>query len=127
MSVKSTKPAAVRVLDRRHRVRAQAADRRYEKRVPVDLYINRFLDGQPYLCRMVDISRTGARLAPLIEPNGDRAPRFMGLQFQLPDRDDVLTASGETVTRGGKTVGIRFTNLPPDAAWALESFLSYAR
>jgi hypothetical protein len=127
MSAKATKPNAVRVMDRRHRVRAQGADRRYEKRVPVDLYINRFLDGQPYMCRMVDISRTGARLAPLLEPNGARAPRFMGLQFQLPDRADVLTASGETVTRGGKTVGIRFTNLPPDAAWALESFLSYAR
>ena len=127
MPAKSTKPTAVRVLDRRHRVRAHGADRRYEKRVPVDLYFNRFLDGQPYLCRMVDISRTGARLAPLIEPNGERAPRVMGLQFQLPDRNDVLTASGETVTRGGKTVGIRFTNLPPDAAWALESFLSYER
>ena len=56
-----------------------------------------------------------------------RSNMTMGLQFQLPDRNDVLTASGETVTRGGKTVGIRFTNLPPDAAWALESFLSYER
>jgi hypothetical protein len=63
----------------------------------------------------------------LIEPSGARAPRFMGIQFQLPDRQDVLTASGEAVTRGGKTVGIRFTNLPPDSAWALESFLSFAR
>ena len=49
----------------------------------------------------------------------------MGLQFQLPDRDDVLTASGEAVRQGGKTVGIRFTNLPPDSAWAIESFLSF--
>ena len=127
MPAKSAKPTAVRVLDRRRRVRAHGADRRYEKRVPVDLYMNRFLDGQPYLCRMIDVSRTGARLAPLIEPSGARAPRFMGIQFQLPDRQDVLTASGEAVTRGGKTVGIRFTNLPPDSAWALESFLSFAR
>ena len=116
-----------KVLDRRRRGRAHASDRRYNQRVKVDVLVNRFLNGQPYMCRMVDISRTGARLAPLLEPNGARAPRFMGLQFQLPDRTDVLTASGETVTRGGKTVGIRFTNLPPDAAWALESFLSYAR
>ena len=35
---------------------------------------------------------------PILEPDGSRAPRYMGLQFQLPDRDDVLTASGETVT-----------------------------
>ncbi len=36
----------------------------------------------------------------------------MGLQFQLPDSNDVLTASGETITRDGQTVGVRFTNLP---------------
>jgi PilZ domain len=114
-----------RILNRRGQVRAHGSDRRTHRRVNVDLYMNRFLDGQPYMCRMVDISRTGARLVPTIEPDGSGAPQFMGLQFQLPDRDDILTASGETVTREGRTVGVRFTNLPPDAAWAIESFLSY--
>jgi hypothetical protein len=115
-----------RILDRRGQRRAHAPDRRTNRRVNVDLYMNRFLDGQPYLCRMVDISRTGARLLPMIEPDQSRAPRYMGLQFQLPDRNEIFTASGETVTREGRTVGIRFTNLPPDAAWAIESFLSFA-
>ena len=114
-----------RVLDRRQRGRHHGTDRRYNKRVEVDLLINRFLNGQPYLCRMVDISRTGIRLAPMIEPDGDLAPRYMGLQFQLPDRNDVLTASGVTITRDDKTVGVRFTSLPPDSAWAIESFLSF--
>ena len=52
----------------------------------------------------------------------------MGLQFQLPDRDEILTASGETITarRQASTVGVRFTNLPPDSAWAIESFLKAA-
>ena len=113
------------VLDRRGKSRHHGSDRRYNKRVQVDMFINRFLDGQPYMCRMVDISRTGIRLAPMIEPDGSAAPPYMGLQFQLPDRNDVLTASGVTVTRDGKTVGVRFTGLPPDAAWAIESFLSY--
>ena len=115
-----------KILDRRRTRRTKAADRRNHKRVGVDLYINRFLNGQPYMCRMVDISRTGARLVPMLEPDRDKAPRYMGLQFQLPDREDVLTAAGEAITSGGRTVGIRFTNLPPDAAWAIESFLSYA-
>ena len=114
-----------RVLDRRQRGRHHGTDRRYNKRVEVDLLINRFLNGQPYLCRMVDISRTGIRLAPMIEPDGDLAPRYRGLQFQLPDRNDVLTASGVTITRDDKTVGVRFTSLPPDSAWAIESFLSF--
>jgi hypothetical protein len=117
--------SSTRILDRRRQLRAHGPDRRYNRRVNVDLFMNRFLDGQPYMCRMVDISRTGARLVPIIEPDGSRAPHYMGLQFQLPDSEDILTASGETITRNGRTVGVRFTNLPPDAAWAIESFLSF--
>jgi len=119
-------PSSQRVLDRRQKGRHHGTDRRYNKRVKVDMFINRFLNGLPYMCRMVDISRTGIRLAPMIEPDGNLAPQYMGLQFQLPDRNDVLTASGVTITRGGKTVGVRFTSLPPDSAWAIESFLSFA-
>jgi hypothetical protein len=118
-------PRSHDVLDRRQKARHHGTDRRYNKRVKVDLFINRFLNGQPYMCRMVDISRTGIRLAPMIEPDGARAPQYMGLQFQLPDRGDVLTASGVTIVRDDKTVGVRFTSLPPDSAWAIESFLSY--
>src|SRR3954469_20516284 len=113
------------VLDRRQKGRHHGSDRRYNKRVKVDMFINRFLNGQPYMCRMLDISRTGVRLAPMIEPDGSRAPSYMGLQFQLPERNEVLTASGETITRDDQTVGVRFTSLPPDAAWAIESFLSF--
>ena len=113
------------VLDRRQKARHHGTDRRYNKRVKVDLFINRFLNGQPYMCRMIDNSRTGIRLAPMIEPDANRAPQYMGLQFQLPDRDDVLTASGLAITRDDLTVGVRFTSLPPDSAWAIESFLSY--
>ena len=115
-----------RVLDRRRRGRAHASDRRYNQRVKVDVLVNRFLNGQPYMCRMVDISRTGARLVPISEPNGSGAPSYMGLQFQLPDRNEILTGAGVAVTRHGRTVGVRFTNLPPDAAWAIESFLSFS-
>ncbi|HXJ20336.1 MAG TPA: PilZ domain-containing protein [Polyangia bacterium] len=114
-----------KTIDRRSRRRSHGPDRRSGKRVTIDMFANRFLDGQPFMCRMLDISRTGVRLAPILEPDPDRAPRYMGLQFQLPDREDVLTASGETIRRGGKTVGVRFTNLPPDSAWAIESFLSF--
>ena len=112
-------------IDRRQKRRHHGSDRRYNKRIKVDMFINRFLNGQPYMCRMVDISRTGIRLAPMIEPDGDLAPEYMGLQFQLPDRNDVLTASGMAITRDNQTVGVRFTSLPPDSAWAIESFLSF--
>jgi hypothetical protein len=113
-------------IDRRQKRRHHGSDRRYNKRIKVDMFINRFLNGQPYMCRMVDISRTGIRLAPMIEPDGVPTPDYMGLQFQLPDRNDVLTASGVAITRDQQTVGVRFTSLPPDSAWAIESFLSFS-
>ena len=124
--MKLSTPSSQRVLDRRQKGRHHGSDRRYNKRVKVDMFINRFLNGQPYMCRMVDISRTGIRLAPMLEPVGGQSPSYMGLQFQLPDRNDILTASGVAITRDDKTVGIRFTSLPPDAAWAIESFLSFS-
>jgi hypothetical protein len=130
-STRTRTSTSSRVLDRRHERRTSASDRRTFARVGTDLYVNRFLNGHPYMCRMTDISRTGARLVPLLEPDTGRSPRFMGLQFQLPGQDEILTASGEMVAlRGGpsdgKSVGVRFTNLPPQAAWAIEAFLKAA-
>jgi hypothetical protein len=59
---------------------------------------------------------------PIIEPRLYPAPAFIGLQFQLPGRPEVVTASGETVTTdGGRAVGIRFTRLPAAAAAAIDA------
>ena len=116
------------VSDRRRARRTAGADRRYHTRVKLDLLVNRFLNGHPYMCRMTDLSRTGARLVPILEPSLKSSPRFVGLQFQLPGREEILTASVETVAIPGnvRDVGVRFTNLPPDSAWAIEAFLAAA-
>jgi hypothetical protein len=100
-------------------------DRRLHRRTKINLLINRFLNGHPYMCRMTDISRTGARLVPMLEPQISPPPPYMGLQFQLPGRDEVVTASGEAITgAAGQTVGVRFTNLPADSAGLIEAFLN---
>ena len=36
-----------------------ASDRRSDGRAPCDLFLNRFLNGHPYLCVGVDVSRAG--------------------------------------------------------------------
>jgi PilZ domain len=98
------------------------SERRGQRRAKTDLFVNRFLNGHPYLCRMTNISRSGARLVPIIEPRLTPAPLFMGLQFQLPGRPEVVTASGQAVTTDdGRAVGIRFTRLPPAAASAIDA------
>jgi hypothetical protein len=99
-------------------------DRRKQRRAKTDLFVNRFLNGHPYLCRMTNISRSGARLVPIIEPLLTPAPSFMGLQFQLPGRPEVVTATGETVTiDGGRAVGIRFTRLPAATASVIDALV----
>jgi len=103
----------------------RGAERRAKRRAKTDVFVNRFLNGHPYLCRMTDISLSGARLVAINEPRITPPPAYMGLQFQLPGRREVITASGEIVTRedgrGGCTVGVRFTRLPATAAAAIEA------
>jgi PilZ domain len=104
-------------------------NRRTNHRAKVNVLINRFLDGHPYVCRMTDISPTGMRLVPLIEPAG--APRYMGLQFQLPGMETVLTAAGEAINNGASghgssspaTTGVRFTCLAPEFESAIRRFV----
>lgn len=100
------------------------SDRRADQRRPVDLFVNRFLNGYPYMCVAQDISRSGIRLRPLLEP--ETKPRFMGLQFQLPGCEEVITASGEAVAADDGTVRVRFTRLPPSSAAVLDRFLARA-
>jgi hypothetical protein len=105
-------------------IETPAHDRRNNDRRPVDLLVNRFLNGYPYMCRATDISRSGMRIVPMLEPT--EAPKFMGLQFQLPGIADVITASGEAVFVAGEkgAVGIRFTKLPSESAALLDRFLT---
>jgi hypothetical protein len=103
---------------------SRPSDRRSDRRVPLDVLANRFLDGYPYLCRTADISRQGMRLRRFNEPVSHS--QFVGLQFQLPGSTDVITASGEIVSRdeGQRVLGIRFTHLAPNAAAAIDRFLA---
>lgn len=102
---------------------SKKSERRAEDRKKIDLLVNRFLNGYPYLCRATDISRTGIRLAKMREPS--TAPRFMGLQFQLPGTEQIITASGEAVfDDDGGTVGVRFTGLPQASAAVIERYLA---
>ncbi len=97
-------------------------DRRTGTRAPVDLFMNRFLEGHPYLCVARDVSRTGMRLRTLLGPQVEAD--FIGLQFQLPGSDAVLTASGEVIREGNDEVAIRFTHMPSASQSALEQFLA---
>ncbi len=107
--------------------KASNTDRRADPRREIDLLMNRFLNGYPYLCRASDISRTGMRIHPI--SGAHSATRFVGLQFQLPGCADIVTASGEVVSAPGKDgpVGVRFTRMPALSAARVGRFLAARR
>ena len=92
------------------------SDKRKNARVPLDIYLNKYLKGVPYLARAADISQEGVSLARLLEP--EHEARRVGLQFQLPGSEEVIYAEGEVVRewveagpRRDERSGVRFTLL----------------
>ena len=89
-------------------------DKRKSRRAPLDVYLNKYVGGVPYLSRSSDISPEGIGVARLIEPA--HGHRRVGLQFQLPGTDEVIYAEGELVRDYPQAAdpdesGIRFTLL----------------
>src|SRR3954462_8001614 len=90
-----------------------SSDKRKNGRVPLGIYLNKYVAGVPYMARASNISREGVSLATLIEP--DSNGRRVGLQFQLPGSEEVIYAEGEIVrewaelSRKREGSGIRFT------------------
>jgi hypothetical protein len=91
------------------------SEKRKTNRVPLDIYLNKYVSGVPYMARTSDISPEGISLAHLIEPQ--IAGKRVGLQFQLPGSEEVIYAEGEVVREwiDSRAVadgsGIRFTLL----------------
>ena len=89
------------------------SEKRKLGRVPLDIYLNKYVAGVPYMARASDISLEGVSLAHLIEP---QVPgRRVGLQFQLPGSEEVIYAEGEIVREwlntGNEGSGVKFTLL----------------
>jgi hypothetical protein len=107
--------------------KSSTQERRADARREIDVLMNRFMSGYPYLCRASDISRTGMRIHPI--SGAGAATRFVGLQFQLPGVGEVITASGEIVSSGttGGPLGVRFTRMPTVSADRISKFLAACR
>jgi hypothetical protein len=80
------------------------------------MYVNKYVSGVPYMAHASDISSHGVGLTRLLEP--EKESKRVGLQFQLPDSNEVIYAEGEVVQEwqeiGRKVAvrsGVRFTLL----------------
>jgi c-di-GMP-binding flagellar brake protein YcgR len=103
-------------------------NKRKQDRVALDIYMNKYVAGVPYMARTSDISREGVGLAHLIEPelHGKR----VGLQFQLPGSEEVIYAEGEVVrewcdaTEKEEGSGVKFTLMTERHKRLIERFVS---
>ncbi|MBJ6762602.1 PilZ domain-containing protein [Myxococcaceae bacterium JPH2] len=91
------------------------SEKRKSKRAPLDIYLNKYMGGVPYMARAADISQEGVSLSRLLEPQ--HHARRVGLQFQLPGSEEIIYAEGEVVRdwletpRKADRSGVRFTLL----------------
>ncbi len=101
------------------------SEKRKHQRVPLDIYLNKYVAGVPYMARTSDISKEGVALANLIEP--DLAGKRVGLQFQLPGSEEVIYAEGEIVREWAEISeeksGVRFTLLTERHRRMIEQFV----
>ena len=100
-------------------------EQRTEARAPIDILLNKFVSGVPYLCRASNISQGGMLLHKLLEPEQQVLPPVIGLQFELPGYDRVLTAAATVVYEHPymRAVGVRFTSLADDHRRLIQRYL----
>jgi len=98
-------------------------DNRAERRMPIDILLNKYIDGEPHTCRGVNISRGGMLLYKIFEPDLEQGE--VSLEFQLPGSQRILRVDGVTLAehRWARAHGVRFKSMSDDDRELLHRFL----
>ena len=89
-------------------------NRRFDSRIPLELYVSAYVLDQPQRTVTMDISESGLYLNALIQhPYPPRTP--VGLEFELPALGETIWAAGETCRDSLDDyfygLGVRFTRM----------------
>ncbi len=100
-----------------------AREHRRDGRTPIDILLNKYIDGEPHLCRAVNLSRGGMLLYKIFEP--DVPPGEVSLEFQLPGSPRVLRVDGVILTEhaSSRSNGVRFVRMATEDRALLDSYL----
>src|ERR1700742_3851729 len=98
-------------------------DNRGDRRMPIDILLNKYIDGEPHTCRAVNISRGGMLLYKIFEPDCELQGE-VSLEFQLPGSMRILRVDGVTLAehRWARAHGVRFTRMSEDDRELLQQF-----
>jgi len=86
-------------------------NRRNDKRLRLQVYLNQYIKDRPYRALAVDISESGLAIQKLTEPVVPHAP-IIGLELELPGTSELIWAAAEprfdAVGRDFHVSGLRF-------------------
>ncbi len=101
----------------------QFNDNRRERRMPLNILLNKYIDGEPHTCRAVNLSRGGMLLYKVFEP--DVAHSSVELEFQLPGSARIVRVDGILLQehRWARACGVRFTHMEDEDRDLLERYL----
>ncbi len=102
---------------------SQKDEQRVESRVSIDIILNKYIKGRPYLCRASNLSRRGIFVHRVNEPL--HPGKSVGLQFQVPGDDRVITCAGEVVHEHDwvDADGILFTSIAPEHQKIIDNYI----
>lgn len=69
------------------------SNRREELRVPLQIFLNEYVDDDPYRCMTYNLSTNGIYVNRLVQPVSRRP--VVGLEFEIPGTSEVVWARGE--------------------------------
>lgn len=99
---------------------------RRNRRIPIDIYLNKMINGVPFLVRTRDLSREGIYVHRVIEPNTPDGAH-LALEFQLPGTDEVIWTEAESVHgEPERGIGLRFKDLSSRHARMLADFIDHS-
>lgn len=97
---------------------------RRNRRVPIDIYINKMINGVPFLARTRDISRDGLYVHRILEP-GTPTGAHLAVEFQLPGSEEVIWTEAERVHGDPDAgTGLRFRDLSARQRRLISDFIS---
>ena len=99
---------------------------RQVQRAPLDVFANRVLGDDVFMCRTHDISTEALRFRRLLEP--ERAARQVQMEFQLPGTREIIWAHGEIVREPGeRSVVVRFLSMAERHRGLIDAYVRQAR
>ena len=99
------------------------SEHRRQRRTPIDILVNKYIEGEPHVCRAVNLSSGGMLLYKVFEPDVDHGE--VSIEFQLPGSQRVLRADGVTLSehRWARAHGVRFTRIADEDKLLIDQYL----